>query len=313
MKKNLKSAIQYIEELQVEIPNIPPKDAMHHLHCTGYSQEDCIRATATFFTIEAVALCRLAVEEFKHPRIEKTELKNIFIQLGYTENEVNEALESAYPKDIKRYAVKLNADSCIYADTRSEYMLGKDDFTVEAWIKPAKTGGTVISKKSAEGGIGYGGFLLVIKPTGVIKLATDDGYGFFEINSDVVNLFDGNYHHVLGLRKSGLLEIYVDFQKVHATERTNHKPNLDINNHMRLAIGFTDQWQEDFNHYVGGSIGEIRMWSYAKTYQNEEKWKNTDYIEDRCIGMWSFDERTGEDYSSVNNTLLFENTDFVSW
>jgi hypothetical protein len=83
-----------------------------------------------------------------------------------------------------------------------------------------RASGTVISRKATEGGAGNGGFLLVIKPGGLIKLATDNGFGFYEINTVATHISDGNWHFLTGVRQNSQLSVYVDGTLVSSSPKT---------------------------------------------------------------------------------------------
>lgn len=293
-------------------PEITPEEMMHNLHVANYSLRDCLSAVKRFFGLTAAETVSLAISEFKHPLPDKELLISDMESIGYNESEAEAAVEEYYPSDTCRYSISLNKNSLVTAPAASQYNLGVGDFTVEAWVSTT-SGGTVISRKPYDGCAENGGFLLVVKSTGVVKLATDDGYGFYEVNTETIsNLLDGAYHHVLGLRRGTELEIYIDFKKVNATVRTDRFAGLNINNRIRLAIGFTDQTQEEYNHFIG-KIGEVRLWSIPKTYTDADEWKNTDYVSHGLIGMYSFDQKRGDDYSTTNNEVSFQNVSFEEW
>lgn len=310
--------LQYAEKILKEDPSITPEEMLHNLHCANYSISDCVTAVAHFFHSTADDTCVMAVKEFKHPLVAKDTLTSALVSAGLSQTDADAAVKKNYPSDTNRYALNLTGSSSSMVSMLSAgaYNVGTGDFTVEAWICPASGGGTVVSRKPTAGCSGNGGFLLVLKPDGSIKLATDDGFGFYEINTEKVSaIYDGKYHHVLGLRRNSELEIYVDFNKIKATPRTDIKgpyTGLNINNGLRLAVGFTDQEQEPYR-YFSGKIGEVRMWSKAKTYSDKNDWKNTDYISSGLIGLWAFDRKAGDDYSTVNNPASFQNIEFETW
>ncbi len=304
--------LSFIKSMLDANPNLSPEEVAHNLHVAGYDVDTCVSNLKNFFSLNAEKMAQIIIDEFKHPLIGKEALIERMKAVGYLSAEVEEAVQKYYPTDTSRYAVKVSRNSIVTAPSISQYNLGTGDFTFEAWVCP-KSGGTLISRKPTPGCSGNGGFLLVIKSNGVIKLATDDGYGFYEVNSEPVNnLFDGTYHHVLGLRKGTVLNIYVDFAEVKVTSRTDRHSGLNINNGIRLAVGFTDQIQEEYNH-LEGKVGEIRLWSIAKTYANKSEWKETDYVEFNLIGMFPFDRKSGEDYSNSNNNMNIQNADFETW
>ncbi len=95
------------------------------------------------------------------------------------------------------YALNLKSNAYLSAPSNSVYDFGTGDFTLQCWVKTTASG-TVISRKSTQGGAGYGGFLLVIKSDGTIKLATDNGFGFYEIDTVVTDIIDGKWHFLTG-------------------------------------------------------------------------------------------------------------------
>lgn len=311
-KMNMMDVISYANKLIKENSTITAEEMMHNLHCANYKLSDCLSAVKRFFSLSADEAAKLAIHDFKHPLVGKEELVTAMVTIGYQQKDAETAVNAYYPEDTNRYVLKLSSESLVTAPSVSQYNLGRGDFTVEAWICTQK-GGTVISRKPTPGCSRNGGFLLVIKADATIKLATDDGFGFYEINSEPINsLFDGSFHHVLGIRRNSELEVYVDFKKVASTVRTNRYAGLNINNSIRLAVGFTDQVQEEYNHFTG-KIGEIRIWSMAKTYKDQDEWENTDYVVPGLIGMWSFFEKGKSDYSVVSNEMQIEKAEFVIW
>lgn len=307
------SSLDYASQLIKKEPSISPQEMLHNLHCNDYSPADCIAAIYHFFPDQSAdSLCLLSVVEFKHPLIKKEVLQKILEDLKFSKKEIEAALTANYPLDTHRYAVRIGTGR-LTAAFNTHYNVGLGDFTVEAWIKPDAGGGTIVSRKSSEGGRrGRGGFLLVLKHNGTIKLATDDGFGFYEINSTPVEAYDGKFHHILGLRRNCALELYFDFKKIEASPRTDRYAQLDINNSLSMALGYTEQMQEQFNQY-SGLIGEVRIWDKAKTYTSKTDWLETDYISAGCIGMWTFDNKKGDDYSPVGNPVSLNGVSFETW
>lgn len=298
---DIKKLKNYIEKLLKDDPGLTARELMHNLHMSGYSVTGCVYGVVLFFEVSLHELCVMAIEEFSSPLVAKDELKAALTGAGFDAVDVDREIENSYPKEM-RYAIKIAGE--VTARSNSAYSFGTGDFTLEAWIKPDKNGGTIIARKSAEGGYGYGGYLLVIKSSGVFKLATDDGLGFYEINSEAAEtVFDGRYHHILGLRRGKGLELYFDFKKLSASDRTDCHAGLDVSNHMRLTVGFTDQYQEEFNHFNGGLIGEIRIWNIAKTYAGKDEWMNTGAKVAGLVGLWTFRDKTGRDGSAMGNDL----------
>ena len=308
----MKKEIEYAEQLLKQNPEITPEEMLHEFHITNYDIKRSIFAVCTVRKCELNQMCGIAIKEYKQPLISKQTLKEALLSCEFLEKDIEQSITSQYP-DNTRYACVFQSKNKQRVSTKmlANYNVGNGDFTVECWIKPNSGGGTMISRKATEGGYNNGGFLFVLKPDGVLKLATDDGMGFYEINTSKVNAYDGKYHHVLGLRRGDELEIYFDFCKVQSSVRTNRFSKLNINNCLGITIGSVEQNQEPYN-YFNGNIGECRIWKIAKTYKDRIEWENIDYINSNLIGMWGFWNKLGEDYSSAN-TMNVDGCQFEAW
>lgn len=207
---------------------------------------------------------------------------------------------------MSNYAVTLAARANLSAPSNGVYNFGTGDFTLEAWVQPADAG-TIISRKSTEGMAGNGGFLLVLKPDGSIKFATDNGTGFFEADSAATSVLDGQWHHVAAVRQGAVLAIYLDGSMVPSATRGNATPPLNVNSSMRLLIGATDQNQEPYNAY-SGMIDEVRLWNVARSAAQLQQTMFTSLGEEAAslaalVGYYSFDFCLGIDYSATHNNL----------
>ena len=304
----------FCKNLIVENPGITPSEMCHNMHLSHYPMTDCAGALHQFFQEQtADSACRILLDDFFHPLFEKSAYQSAMVQAGYAEKEVEAALAKHYPADTNRYALKLTAAAARPSVAQNAcFNFGYGDFTVEAWIQGAGSG-TVISKKGGPGGSGNGGFLLVVKPSGSIKFATDDGLGFYEINSAETTVLDGSWHHVLAARKDSELSLYLDFRKLEATPRTDRFPRLNVTNSLRLLVGGTDQWQEEYNAFAG-QIGEVRVWDAFVTYENASRWGQTDWITPHLCGCWSFFGRKADDCSPQRLSMSVPpDADYVSW
>jgi YD repeat-containing protein len=201
------------------------------------------------------------------------------------------------------YALQLQSTAYMVAPWNSLYDFGNGNFTVEAWIKPSGAG-TIISRKSAQGDVGNGGFLLVLKPDGSFKLATDNGLGFFEIDSQATSVLNGAWHHIAGVRDGANLYLYLDSALLSSTPRGNATPPLNVNNNLRMVIGATDQSQEPYIHYTG-LISDVRVWSVVRSQAQIVGSMTTDLNSNELglVGYWKFDGN-GNDASSIQNTAI---------
>lgn len=206
------------------------------------------------------------------------------------------------------YAAYFQNSGYLLAGENNVYNFSTGDFTLEAWVKP-EGAGTIISRKSNEGGVGYGGFLLVLRNDGTIKLATDNGFGFYEIDSVQTIAFDGKWHHIAGVRENGALKLYFDGNSLDGEIRNNEGTPLDVNNGMRLLIGSIDQNGEEFIHY-SGFIGDVRVWNISKSQEDiltymTSKLKGN---ESGLVGYWNFENKNGQDLSNVRNDMVEQGT-----
>ncbi len=200
------------------------------------------------------------------------------------------------------FGVELLTQGNLTAPPISAYDVGLGDFTVSAMVQTSKPG-TVISRKGTEGGPGNGGFLLVIKDNGVIKFATDDGFGFYEVNSVPTDIFDGEHHAVAGVRASGKLSIYVDGKAVSVTPRSNKNTPLNINNSLPMMIGATQQQQEPYNQFCG-IVMNVGFWSCALSADQLAlvMFGRLSGQEDHLAGFWSLNYDLDDD-SQYRNRL----------
>lgn len=201
------------------------------------------------------------------------------------------------------YALQLQNSAYMVAPFQGAYNFGSGNFTVEAWIKPSGAG-TIISRKATQGDVGNGGFLLVLKPDGSFKLATDNGLGFFEVDSQATSVLNGAWHHIAGVRDGANLYLYLDSALLSSTPRGNATPPLNINNNLRMVIGATDQSQEPYIHYTG-LISDVRAWSVARSQTQIVDSMTTEINSNELglVGYWKFDGN-GNDASSIQNTAV---------
>lgn len=206
------------------------------------------------------------------------------------------------------YALNVSgAGAAVAVPAHPGFNVGTGDFTVEAWIKPAGAG-TIISRKGTDPGPGNGGFLLVLKPDGTFKLATDNGFGFYEVNSQPTPALDGQWHHVAGVRRGEQLSIYLDGAPLNVAVRNNGPAPMNTDNNLRLLIGRTDQAQESYGQF-SGLINDAKFWSRRALSQAEIVLSMEGLLsaqEPGLAGYWPFRNRTADDLSSshANGTLL---------
>ncbi|SDL83234.1 LamG-like jellyroll fold domain-containing protein [Nonomuraea jiangxiensis] len=203
------------------------------------------------------------------------------------------------------HTLSLTGGAFLSAPAHPAYTIGTGDFTVEAWIRaPAGGSGTVVGRKGTEGGPGKGGFLLTVKPDGMVSFATDDGMSFWVADTapaalSDVTVNDGYWHHLAGIRRSGLLEIHIDGRNVPVTANGSGRTPLNVDNGLRLTIGGVDQAQEPYRAF-SGSVGAVALWRSARPAADLSPLKGD---EPGLAGYWDFGLRDGSDLSPAHNTM----------
>jgi hypothetical protein len=245
---------------------------------------------------------RLLLDPSLFPTLNKTDMQTTLTKAGYSTADATAAVNTIYGAPAS-FALSLNGTPAyLAAPANNAYNFGTGDFTLQAWVKTTVSG-TVISRKGGPGGPGNGGFLLVIKANGVIKLATDNGFGYYEINTNAATVIrDGNWHFITGVRQSGQLTIYVDGNSIPSTPGSNISPPINVNNSLPLVIGSTDQWQEPFRQFIG-SMDEVRIWNIALSQATIRAQMNAPLKgnESGLIGYYTFAGQNGNDSSPLRN------------
>lgn len=148
------------------------------------------------------------------------------------------------------FCLSTDRDSCVYIPRA--FQLRTSDFTVEAWVKP-QGGGSIITNKMDGGGDPYrGGFIFSISNDGRLHLILDNGFAFQSVDSAAtLDLFDGNWHHVAGVRHNFQLFTYLDGDLIPNQAHGNGDPSsmdLQTANGAYIAQG------------TGGLTTEVRLW-----------------------------------------------------
>lgn len=249
----------------------------------------------------ALEMGRLLLDPTLFPSLSRTDMYTTLTTAGYSTTDATSAVNTIYGNP--SYALNISGSSSyLAAPNNNAYNFGTGDFTLQCWVKTTASG-TVISRKGGPGGSGNGGFLLVIKGNGVIKLATDNGFGFYEINTNAPTVIrDGNWHFLTAVRQSSQLTIYVDGNPVSSAPRSNINPPINVNNSLSLVIGSTDQWQEEFRQFTG-QLDEVRIWNIALSQATIKAQMNTRLQgnEPGLIGYYTFSAQNGNDSSPLRN------------
>jgi hypothetical protein len=181
------------------------------------------------------------------------------------------------------------------------YDFGAGDFSIEAWVKTL-SGGTIVGRKSTEGGAGAGGFLLVADPAGKLKFATDDGSTFAEFDSAACSVCDGVWHHVAGVRQGTSIQIFLDGILLPGAMRGSAGTALNVNNTLPLTIGTVAQAQEPYRDF-SGAVAEVKLWDHARSAADV-----TDGLSHRLlpgtaglVGYWPGEFGLALDFSPIGN------------
>lgn len=92
---------QFLKQLLTEDPDLTPEKALHRMHEAGYTQEEAVLCVKEYFDdIKADEMCRIVVNEYYDPLIEKAELRRLLLLCGYNEAEVVESIATYYPQKL---------------------------------------------------------------------------------------------------------------------------------------------------------------------------------------------------------------------
>jgi hypothetical protein len=198
---------------------------------------------------------------------------------------------------MNQYSLELHGGAVVAAAASPAFNVGTGDFSVEVWVQ-SRYPGTLVSRKGTQGGAGNGGFLVVARPDGTLKFATDNGVGFYEIGTVPTTVLDGTWHHVAAVRAGAGLTLYLDGQPVAATGRGNARPPLNTDNGLRLLIGDTDQAQEPYGP-LPGMVTDVRLWNRARTAAEvaEQRSVRLTGSEPALVGYWPMDFGQALDFS----------------
>lgn len=191
----------------------------------------------------------------------------------------------------------------------------KNDFTVEAWIRPEAPSLCHIFSNKQIGGVGLagrGGLIFLVKPDGTLWLVEDNSRAYYLVYSSKTNIFDGNWHHVAGVRKNWGLSLYLNGRPLPLNHGGNGKmESMDIWSGTPMLIGAsTSGKSEDFKASIfKGQMSEARIWNYARSEQQifDNFHHRVSDTESGLIGLWHF-EKDCNDSSTTHNSVEITGT-----
>lgn len=131
---------------------ITPAEMLHNLHMAGYDRQESVLEVKYFFPgVMVDEMCRIIVNEYLTPLIEKGELRRLLLLCKYGETEVDEAIERYYLRSLG-YILMLDDSSSMYNasalikidaeafldSSRPGDQFGVNKFEVDAaWVYPS--------------------------------------------------------------------------------------------------------------------------------------------------------------------------------
>ncbi|MBL7498995.1 LamG domain-containing protein [Frankia sp. CNm7] len=265
-------------------------------------------------SLTATELARVLCDRRVAPTLDAAALTAVLTGTNrYQPDAVRAAVDAVFPPPPvtappSNTAFAVSGAGYLAANPAAAYNFGAGDFTVEAALR-ATGPGTVVARKGTAGGAGNGGFLVVARPGGSLKFATDSGFGFFEITTPSSAVLDGQWHHVAAVRSGTSLVLYVDGQQVGATTNGNAAPPLNVNNSLSLTVGTTEQSQEQFRALTG-QVAEVRLWNGARsaTQIRQSMWTRVPAGTAGLVGRWSGEFGRPVDLSATRNATRIAGT-----
>ncbi|MCV9928655.1 SBBP repeat-containing protein [Flavobacterium sp. LS1R49] len=134
-------------------------------------------------------------------------------------------------------------DDLVSIPNNSVFNFGTSDFSVESWIKTTNTETQVVV-----GGIQSGDFWLGVEDNKAVFSISGSGV------ESTVDVNDGQWHHIAGVRNSGIISIYVDGI---LSNSIGNNSNIVLTSNDITIGSFSDAY--NFN----GDIDEVRIWNRA--------------------------------------------------
>jgi hypothetical protein len=199
------------------------------------------------------------------------------------------------------HGVRIDSPGNVGIRPHGAYNFGVGDFSVTALFQTTAPG-TLVSRKSTEGGSpACAGWLVVLNPNGSFTFPTDNGYGYYVINSAPSSALDSHWHHVAAIRRAGHLEVWLDGIRLESRPAFTLRTPLNVTSHQRVLIGGTDQRQQPYNQFVG-TIEDVTLWNCAIGAEQmaASMFNGLTGQESGLVGFWPMD-RSFADRSRTGN------------
>lgn len=176
----------------------------------------------------------------------------------------------------------------------SQYDVGVGDFTVVGMFM-STTGGPIIARRD---GTGEAGFQLSVGTDGSIQFHTY-GTGISQASTGPNAVLDNCCHTVVGVRKNGVILIYVDGLSVPVT--TSGAGLQNITSNVAVTLGALDHAPEPHRQFRGGLMN-ISYWNIALDGDTLVRacFGRLTGSESGLLGYWSLSS-SGKDRSPLHN------------
>ncbi|EGG23494.1 hypothetical protein DFA_05627 [Cavenderia fasciculata] len=185
------------------------------------------------------------------------------------------------------YVLKLSTGKVV-VPSNTAYSFGVSNFSVTTLFRTT-VAGSLVTRKSAEGREGNGGWTLTVAANGVFTFLTDNGTGFSRAKTGNTKALNGQWHHVAAIRIGASLEIWLDGVKQTVTiANQTATPPLDVGtNGYPVTFGDNDQVPLQFV----GELEDVTIWNVAinKTQLASTMFNIVDGNETGLVGYWPMD------------------------
>lgn len=227
------------------------------------------------------------------------------LRLQLRESPDVETLSAVYTvKKSESETIDLKAGKALYSNGKGRVDLGyvdkfAKDFTLELWVKPETTSGTIIANRQKDAdreskgwwlGIQNGNLMFRYTPRNVFARPTYEAAPRQQFDITGGALPVGKWSHVaVTEEKNGMITLYVNGEKRVAS--TRELSDYSLNNAVYLSL-FADgyEWVP-----MTGAVDELKMWNYALT---------EDEVKMAMYSHHSLNENGLVYYNSFNNGTL---------